>query len=65
MRSSIFDFWTGDCDSYAYYKDKVITGKDLGGTYRPTTQLQWSAHNYEPHAMPKMWNWSHDSITSD
>ena len=48
----------GNCDSYAYYKDRVIPGKELGGDYRPTTQLQWSQQKYEPHALPKQWNWS-------
>jgi hypothetical protein len=48
----------GECDSYAYYKDRWVSGKEMGGTYTPTAQLQWSHQKYEPHAMPKQWNWS-------
>jgi hypothetical protein len=55
----------GECDSYAYYKDRLVSGKALGKEYTPTAQLMWSAQTYEPHAMPKMWNWSYDAIKSD
>jgi hypothetical protein len=48
----------GECDSYAYYKDHLISGKELGKSYRPTSQLQWSHQKYEPHALPKQWHWS-------
>ncbi len=48
----------GDCASYAYYKDRIVPGKELGGEYRSTSQLQWTARTYTPHAQPKVWNWS-------
>ena len=48
----------GDCGSYAYYKDRVLNGKELGGAYRSTQQLQWGNRTYEAHSMPKQWNWS-------
>jgi hypothetical protein len=48
----------GACDSYAYYKDRVISGKEMGQNYRSTAQLQWTAHKYTPNALPKKWKWT-------